>query len=532
MDNLYGNKEKFAIGVQFYPDPDAEHPVEPFLGSTWGSLQIWVDGTNLCSHIDDGTVCESVDWYFLTLFEWFIENWNPLFHEERLPNRNDGTHAWLSLHRTEIPPPALEFNEGELDKWESWWQDWWFRHSIMSARDGGLFPDIVIRRFRDLLEVSWGGSNLPGAPEHFRFINTEPNFKLLNPQLVAEPIFQLLTAAGSHLSAILPNDDRVTAFSDNVQKLRACGSDGHDLQEQRIAWLAGLGRAEAEVTTVWNNAVRAIRNEQTHPGDAEKILETAGSPLVIIGSCHAALMFGSMAPEITQEDAIKLAHEMIKLHDPEHSETAFSDELRSGLREFGDVEPPVAPWTRGYELARLFHESAGTELDDCVPVEIDKIIEELCISVGRLDLSDLDVRGVSIAGPSFRPAILLNPKNHFNKGYAGRRFSLAHELCHHLIDRKIGCPLSLASGPWAPRRIEQRANAFAAELLIPYNLIRHSCDAGKADLCSVDGIIELSDKLMVGRTTLLEHLRNRDFITEDAKDRFQDQLSEGYSSSH
>ena len=174
----------------------------------------------------------------------------------------------------------------------------------------------------------------------------------------------------------------------------------------------------------------------------------------------------------------------------------------------------------------------GTELGDCKPVEIEEIIDRLRISVGHLDLSDLDVRAVSIAGPSFRPAILLNPENHFNKGHAGRRFSLAHELCHHLIDRKIGRPLSLASGPWAPRRIEQRANAFAAELLIPYNLICHCRDIGNVDLSCVDGIIELSDKLIVGRTTLLEHLRNRDFITEDAKDRFQDQLSERYSSSH
>lgn len=532
MDNLYGHKEEFAIGVEFYPDPDTEHPVEPFLGNTWGSLQIWVGGTNLCSHIGDRKIYESIDWYFLSLFEWFIENWNPLFHEERLPNRNNESHAWISLHRTEIPPPALESNERELDKWESWWQDWWFRHSIMSARDGGLFPDIVIRRFRDLLEVSWGGSNLPGAPENFRFINAAPNFKLLNPELVAEPVFQLLATVASHLSAKLPDDDRVKAFSDSVQKLRACGSDGRDLQEQRIAWLAGLGRTEEEIAEVWNKAVRTIRNEQTHPAAAQKILETAGSPLVVTGSCHAALMFGSMAPEIAEDDAIKLAREMIKLHDPEYPESHFPDDLRSRLREFGDVEPPDAPWVRGYELARLFHESVGTELEDCKPVEIEEIIRGLRISVGHLDLSDLDVRGVSIAGPSFRPAILLNPENHFNKGHAGRRFSLAHELCHHLIDRKIGRPLSLASGPWAPRRIEQRANAFAAELLIPYDLIRHGRDARTIDLSCVDGIVELSDKLMVGRTTLLEHLRNRDLISEDAKDRFQDQLSEGYGLSH
>ena len=530
MDNLYGHKEKFAIGLQFHRDPDTEYPVEPFLGNTWGSLQIWVDGINLCSHIDDGKIFESVDWYFLNLLEWFIENWNPLFHEQRLPNKNVGSNAWLSLHLTEIPPPALESNEEELDKWESWWQDWWFRHSIMSARDGGLFPDILIRRCMDMVEISWGRSNLPGAPEHFRFINDEPNFNLLRPQSVAEPIYQLLTDATHHLFEKLPYEDRVKAFSENVKKLQACGSDGCDLRKQRIAWLAGLGRTSAEVTEGWERTERAIRNKENFAADPGKIFETVGTTIVITGSCHAALMFGSMAPEVVDDDAIKLAHEMIRLHDPEYPGSILLDEMRSKLRE--EVEQFVEPCEQGYKLARLFHELNGTEFEHCKSVEIEEILDTLGILVSDLDLSDAGIKGVSIAGPSFRPAIFLNPKNDFNKDHAGRRLSLAHELCHHLIDTEIGRSLSLASGPWAPRRIEQRASAFAAEILVPASLIRYDCMGKSADFSSLDGIIELSEKYVVGKITLLNHLRNRGFITENERDRFLVQLSERVRASH
>ena len=530
MDNLYGHKEKFAIGLQFHRDPDTEYPVEPFLGNTWGSLQIWVDGINLCSHIDDGKIFESVDWYFLNLLEWFIENWNPLFHEQRLPNKNVGSNAWLSLHLTEIPPPALESNEEELDKWESWWQDWWFRHSIMSARDGGLFPDILIRRCMDMVEISWGRSNLPGAPEHFCFINDEPNFKLLRPQSVAEPIYQLLTDAAHHLSEKLPCEDRVRAFSENVKKLQACGSDGCDLRKQRIAWLAGLGRTSAEVTEGWERTERAIRNEENFAVGTEKVLETVGTPIVITGSCHAALMFGSMAPEVVDDDAIKLAHEMIRLHDSEYPGSILLDEMRSKLCE--EVEQFVEPCEQGYKLARLFHELNGTEFEHCKSVEIEEILDTLGILVSDLDLSDAGIKGVSIAGPSFRSAIFLNPKNDFNKDHAGRRFSLAHELCHHLIDTEIGRSLSLASGPWAPRRIELRASAFAAEILVPASLIRYDSMGKSADFSSLDGIIELSEKYVVGKITLLNHLRNRGFITENERDRFLVQLSERVRASH
>lgn len=45
---------------------------------------------------------------------------------------------------------------------------------------------------------------------------------------------------------------------------------------------------------------------------------------------------------------------------------------------------------------------------------------------------------------------------------SGIRFTLAHELCHLLIDRDSGSQLALVSGPWAPKAVEQRANAFAA----------------------------------------------------------------------
>ena len=48
---------------------------------------------------------------------------------------------------------------------------------------------------------------------------------------------------------------------------------------------------------------------------------------------------------------------------------------------------------------------------------------------------------------------------------------IGHELCHLLHDRSFGSRLVIVSGPWAPRAIEQRANAFAAWLLMPPSLV-------------------------------------------------------------
>ena len=59
-----------------------------------------------------------------------------------------------------------------------------------------------------------------------------------------------------------------------------------------------------------------------------------------------------------------------------------------------------------------------------------------------------------------------------NADEVGRRFTLAHEFCHLLFDQDQGQALAVASGPWAPRAIEQRANAFAAMFLMPAFLLK------------------------------------------------------------
>ena len=155
-ERLAGDTSVFALRVAFSSDPDEGRGVEPETSLSWGSFQIWVEGRNLCAHLEEGERIDSVHWYLLPIIEWFARNWNPLLHEERLPVRNDGDTAWTSLRATKFPPPAIENDEEKASEWEAAWQNWWARHAIRSASEGGLFPDIILRRVRDSVEVSWG----------------------------------------------------------------------------------------------------------------------------------------------------------------------------------------------------------------------------------------------------------------------------------------------------------------------------------------------------------------------------------------
>ena len=158
-------------------------------------------------------------------------------------------------------------------------------------------------------------------------------------------------------------------------------------------------------------------------------------------------------------------------------------------------------------------------------VDIDGLIETLGVTVEELELSDHGVRGVSVAGPQHRPGIVINSRHVANADSAGRRFTLAHELCHLLFDRDAGRRLAIASGPWAPRDIERRANAFAAMLLMPVSLVQHAVSRLTVSLATREGVTMVRDRLQVGRSAVLSHLKNLGFIDETDRQRIEDEMS-------
>ena len=96
---------------------------------------------------------------------------------------------------------------------------------------------------------------------------------------------------------------------------------------------------------------------------------------------------------------------------------------------------------------------------------------------------------------------------------SGIHLTLAHELCHLLVDRDAGAELPPYPGR-APKSIEQRANAFAAALLMPDAMIiaeYASLGSHPSDGC-FDNLIKVSKALDVSPDALSRHLLNRNYI--------------------
>ena len=126
-----------------------------------------------------------------------------------------------------------------------------------------------------------------------------------------------------------------------------------------------------------------------------------------------------------------------------------------------------------------------------------------------------------MVGPNLRPGIAWNRRSRSNLHVYGQRFTLAHELCHLLFDRSAGRRLAMASGPWAPRAIERRANAFAAMLLMPTERVQRVVAGLNEPIHQHGGVETVSRHLKTSFDATLWHLRNLGFLDVDQVDRIR-----------
>ena len=511
-ERLCGDTSKLAVKVAFSPDPDEGQGIDADVAVSWGGFQIWVEGKNLCAHQEQGERIDYAHWYLLPLLEWLAKQWNPLLHEERLPSKNAAATAWASLRETRFPPPAIEMEEDRAQAWESEWQGWWTRHALRATQDGGLFPDVVFRRCRDTIEISWGNTPRQGMPPHFVFDGGASGWASLEPRQVAESLHEVLSGASEYLTSLAPDSDRIRKLSQQIRALRT------PRKEERLGWLAGLGVDGNTVQQGWARVKRYL-SKHPQPRRSSMLAVSGDSRLVVEGACQAALMFGTVAPEIQKEDVLQLADVMIKLHEP------AGDRCQAPINSMCRAVPvddfDGSPWLQGYKLAEEVHEQLSGRMSNETAVDIDRLVAELGVQVTELNLTDETIRGVAIAGPRYQPGIGCNQRNHFNAHLFGRRFTLAHELCHLLFDRSAGQRLALASGPWAPLAIERRANAFAAMLLMPTHLVQRAISRLNEPLETQAGVTAVASRLQSGYISTLNHLENLGFIDEDDERRIQ-----------
>lgn len=377
-DVRVGQKDTFAVRFAFQRDPHGGQGATPEEGLSWGAFEIWVEGLNVCQHLELSETVPAVHWYLLPMLEWLTSNWDFLLHEERPPIKAGTGVAWLALEQTARPPAAVPAAAAE--RWEETWQNWRLRHSLLACREGGLFPSLVVRRWQDQIEFSWGDERLAGCPDDYRF-DAGSGFARLLPREVGRVLYEALRDAAQHLHRQMPNSPRLSQLVDDLRRLAT--SD----QRRRLGLLAGFPPEAQSPEDYWSQ-VKSYFPTDIPPAVSDEILGTAANELVIEGSCQAALMFGTLSPTVSPRDAMLLAQRLVS------SWTGIGD--GANLAPFVEPVPVRASggpaWPQGYELAKDLWESLGAPAKDGAWVDIEEIYAGLAVRVEEVDLDDAKSR--------------------------------------------------------------------------------------------------------------------------------------------
>lgn len=155
----------------------------------------------------------------------------------------------------------------------------------------------------------------------------------------------------------------------------------------------------------------------------------------------------------------------------------------------------------GRELAELVFENFTEEKDIHAKVDVFYLVRKLQAVYVPLDLEDID--GIYINSNGNKRAFIgLNSKKNIRR----LKFTIAHELCHHIKDFKSENHFTLSdtSGRKTPyNSLETFANNFAAELLMPYKLIKQKLkELNVNEFITNAELVELADFFEVSYTAM------------------------------
>ena len=259
-------------------------------------------------------------WFFGPLLHWLADNWIALFHEEHFTWRERSYEAAAAACEQAMASPAGEESVEAA-------QQWYFRHAIAAAAVGGLFPDIVLRRFSDDIEISWTGVSSPFSPDGFAFVS-EPGRVYLPVSDVALPLWEMLRWTRDN-PPVLDDDTFEADYRDltaKIERLSALETDQYQRADMSEALFGRMQSVFADVDR------RELLTPVVH-----------GSAPFVVSKSPAMAMFGGMDVDISEPDVIALRDLLVRATDG--STSSLLQDLIENAALVGK------PWQNGYQLA-------------------------------------------------------------------------------------------------------------------------------------------------------------------------------------
>lgn len=247
------------------------------------------------------------------------------------------------------------------------------------------------------------------------------------------------------------------------------------------------------------------------------------------GALHQLVQSGS---HIGLGRFFQTVRDLAELEQLSHRVTA--GELPESARAASALEGATSPMEQGVRLAAIVRDLLDLGAAP-VPSMVELLQNRLDVAVFWTTPDELDpaIDGASASEP--RPSALVNLVGGAQCWWR-TRMTLAHELCHLLLDHGAGTPSALVSPSHGHRRgprtgwtlfegfddLEVRADAFAAEFLVPAAAIQEVFT--DADPTTSEGVSEVAVRFGVGRTVAINRISDVFNLSAGARARL-DRLS-------
>lgn len=413
------HKTPFIIDIQFFPPDDSSQ-----IRDGWGKGMLILDGQPFW-HGNTSDEPSPLEWTWVDLLEHLAEIWPALIVEQSYP------FAWLekaALHPGEVWTLAEErwARRGEdlARQEEPVLLDFYRRHNLAAAWKGMAVPALTCLRVGNTVWISPEGS-----------IPIRTSFRQFHDALEAIGDLLSSTFVGS-------NNPRVARSVESWQERN------NALRTSYVEFSTGLSSEE----------IKSLQGSSR----PEDFWELKGDLAVVSDAANDSIILAAARMTRPLLSSPQLADVINRIRHVPKTRTARLDELSRSAATFLHHKQGSYAHESGYMLAQWLREHLGVRKY----FDIDHTLSSLDVQVINANLFTETIDALAF-WLSHGPCVFMNSARSYAEDNKRRRMILAHELCHMLIDRATALPVAEVLGGAIDQFVERRANAFAAELLLP-----------------------------------------------------------------
>lgn len=491
---MIGNRETFGIGLSpVQPSWETRYAPER---AGWAGLEIWISGTNLCSHVITGesVVREQVFVPLAPVVDWLVRSVTRIAFEERT-GPFPGSGQWhLDKVRWADTSPEPGYSEDDwLDERDAWWQ----AHFLRAGADGSLLPDLAFGRDDEMMVLQWDDGAYSSAHLPLRFITPSGMTRL--PWSVG---FEVLTEFAQQVAAsIPPSVETGYAWASSANPMAAGLNDG--------AWALEMftGRSLSRLRSL----IGAKGDDAVY--DALGLGPGWQDPAESVG-CQVLRDFTPTISGDLLSSVLDLGSGMSA-----GDAKAWRD-LRADVHEA--VRPAKTAVDAGYLAAREVRRVFDYGVHPLKDLKAD-LFDRLNISVQNVRVSG-DGNNMAVSATETNPPVIQLFQTPKNQSAWGQRFEQARALGHLLCDQLRHDRLGAGSGDFAQGLRRRRSGAFAAELLLPSRGLKEQLGSLRAE----DAFPRLLDAYGIGARAAAYQMWNQGFIASEQR---RDDLIDAYARS-